>query len=77
VGIQKAVSLPEGGLVLTVARYSSPKGNLIHGRGVEPTVPVASRAAPDDGDSEAPAGDPILDKALEVLKSGAPVKKAA
>jgi carboxyl-terminal processing protease len=76
-GIQKAVPLPEGGLVLTVARYSSPKGNLIHGRGVEPTVPVA-RSIPDDtGEGETPAADPILDKALEVLKSGAPAAKKA
>jgi carboxyl-terminal processing protease len=74
-GIQKAVPLPEGGLVLTVARYSSPKGNLIHGRGVEPTVPVARRPE-ETAEDEAP-GDPILDKALEVLRTGAPVKKAA
>jgi carboxyl-terminal processing protease len=32
--VQKAVPLPEGGLVLTVAKYSSPKGNAIHGKGV-------------------------------------------
>jgi carboxyl-terminal processing protease len=74
-GIQKAVPLPEGGLVLTVARYSSPKGTLIHGRGVEPTVPVANRAEEAE-EGEAP-GDPVLDKALEVLRTGAPVKKAA
>jgi carboxyl-terminal processing protease len=73
-GIQKAVPLPEGGLVLTVARYSSPKGTAIHGRGVEPTVPVASRSEePAEGDAPS---DPVLDKALEVLR-GAPVKKAA
>jgi len=74
VGIQKAVPLPEGGLVLTVARYSSPKGTAIHGRGVEPSVPVASRAE-DQAEDEAPT-DPVLDKALEVLR-GAPLKKAA
>jgi carboxyl-terminal processing protease len=74
-GIQKAVPLPEGGLVLTVARYSSPKGTLIHGRGVEPTVPVANRSE-EAAEGEAP-GDPVLDKALEVLRTGAPVKKAA
>jgi carboxyl-terminal processing protease len=74
-GVQKAVPLPEGGLVLTVARYSSPKGNLIHGRGVEPTVPVARR--PEEPAEDEDPGDPILDKALEVLRTGAPVKKAA
>ncbi|MBI3931871.1 MAG: PDZ domain-containing protein [Acidobacteria bacterium] len=67
--LQKAVPLPEGGLVLTVAKYVSPKGNAIHGRGVEPTVPVA---APDEAKE---GSDPILEKALEVLKAGA--QKAA
>ncbi len=74
-GIQKAVSLPEGGLVLTVAKYSSPKGTAIHGRGVEPSVPVTSRSE-DLAEDEAPA-DPVLDKALEVLRGSAQIKKAA
>ena len=38
--IQRAVTLPEGGLVLTVARYLSPKGTAIHGKGITPTVVV-------------------------------------
>jgi carboxyl-terminal processing protease len=68
-GVQKSVSLAEGGLVLTVGKYVSPKGNAIHGRGIEPSVPVE---APDETEpGEAPAGDPILDKALEVLKTEA------
>jgi carboxyl-terminal processing protease len=74
-GIQKAVTLPEGGLVLTVAKYSSPKGTVIHGRGVEPSVPVASRVD-DPAEEGAPTSDPLLEKALEILH-GAPVKKAA
>jgi carboxyl-terminal processing protease len=58
-----------------VAKYVSPKGNAIHGKGIEPTVTVD---VPDreDEDAVAPAGDPILDKALEVLKTPA-AKKAA
>jgi carboxyl-terminal processing protease len=72
--IQRAVVLPEGGLVLTVARYVSPKGTAIHGKGVTPSVPVDDR--PDEDAVEgAPVGDPILDKALEVLRGE--VKKAA
>ena len=71
-GVQKAVPLPEGGLVLTVAKYFSPKGNAIHGKGVEPSVPVEAADQADDG---AAPRDLILDKALEVLK--AEVKKAA
>ncbi len=66
-GIQKLVKLPEGrGLWLTYARYLTPKGNPIQGRGLEPDVAV------DDPDVEfgAPASDkdPILDTALERVK---------
>jgi carboxyl-terminal processing protease len=74
---QKAVPLDEGGLVVTVAKYYTPKDNAIHGKGVEPTVPVKTV---DDGDDEAEEGatptDVILEKALEVLRGGE-VKKAA
>jgi carboxyl-terminal processing protease len=72
--VQKVVPLPEGGLILTVAKYFSPKGTPIHGKGVEPSVPVD---APDEETSPPgmDVGDPILEKALEVLK--AEPKKAA
>jgi carboxyl-terminal processing protease len=73
--IQRAVVLPEGGLVLTVARYVSPKGTAIHGKGVTPSVPVVPERADEDSAEGAPAGDPILEKALEVLRGE--VKKAA
>jgi carboxyl-terminal processing protease len=73
--IQKAVALPEGGLVLTVAKYSSPKGTAIHGKGVEPSVPVAT---PDDAEEgEGAKRDLILEKALEVLRDGEAKKAAA
>ena len=78
VGIQKQLPLAEGGMILTVARYVSPKGTPIHGQGVQPTVAVGS--GPDDGleepEAPAPGKDPILDKALELLRSGE-AKKAA
>ena len=75
VGVQKVVPLAEGGLLLTVAKYVSPKGTAIHGKGIEPTVVVD---VPDrDEDETAPVGDPILDKALEVLKNPPAAKKAA
>ena len=66
-GIQKLVKLPEGrGLWLTYARYITPNGNPIQGRGVEPDLAV------DEPDVEfgtaAPTTDPILDAALERLK---------
>ncbi len=74
-GVQKAVPLPEGGLVLTVAKYSSPKGTPIHGRGIEPSVPVAS--AEDEEEGEGPHRDLILEKALQVLREGEAPKAAA
>ena len=66
-GIQKLVKLPEGrGLWLTYARYLTPKGNPIQGRGLEPDVAV------DEPDVEfgapAPEKDAILDAALERVK---------
>ena len=78
--VQKAVPLPEGGLLLTTGKYSTPKGTSIHGRGLSPSVAVA-RARDDDDDDTTPAPapsakDPILDKALELLKEAA-AKKAA
>ena len=75
--IQRAVVLPEGGLVLTVARYVSPKGTAIHGKGVTPSVPIQDRDedADEDAAKGVPAGDPILEKALEVLRGE--IKKAA
>jgi carboxyl-terminal processing protease len=72
VGVQKAIPLYEGGLVLTVAKYVTPEGKAIHEQGVEPTVPVARDDEDETGTGAkaAPARDPVLDKALEVLKAG-------
>ena len=72
--IQRLIPLSEGGLVLTIARYVSPKGDVIHGRGVEPTVPV-SPDVDDDTATQAPARDLALEKAIEVLAGE--LKKAA
>ncbi len=72
--VQKLVPLPEGALLLTVARYFSPKGDAIHGKGVEPSVPVAP-VVDDDHASAAPPRDLALEKAIELLSGQA--KKAA
>lgn len=72
-GVQKAIPMPEGALLLTVAKYISPKGTPIHGKGVEPSV-AAEGPSEEPGEATAP-GDPILEKALEVLKTE--LKKAA
>jgi carboxyl-terminal processing protease len=78
--VSRAVPLPEGGLVLTVAKYMSPSGKSIHGEGVEPSVPVAPAEPEDDEEAtqtpKAPRPDRILDKALEVL-SAEPAAAAA
>jgi len=76
--VTKAVPLPEGGLVLTVAKYMSPKGTSIHGQGLAPSVPVAAdREEDEDLPEGAPRPDRILEKGLEVLKAEAPAEKAA
>lgn len=69
---QKVIPLDEGGLLVTAAKYFSPKDNPIHGRGVEPSVAVEK---PEEEDADAQPRDPILEKALEVLR--AETKKAA
>jgi carboxyl-terminal processing protease len=74
--VQKAVPLPEGGLVVTVGKYVSPKGNAIHGKGLEPSVPVEPAAEDEAVEGEQPK-DLILEKALEILKTEAEKKKAA
>ncbi len=67
-GIQKLVKLPEGrGLWLTYARYLTPNGQPIQGRGLEPSVVIDE---PDvEFGSTAPATDPILDTAIERVKA--------
>ena len=71
-GIQKLVHLPENrGLWLTYAKYLTPSGDPIHGRGLEPDVRIDE---PDvDFGSAAPEKDVMLDAALAHLRS----KKAA
>jgi len=66
-GLQKLVKLPENrGLWLTYARYLTPSGQPIHGKGLDPKVQV------DEPDVEfgapAPTTDPILDAAIERAK---------
>jgi carboxyl-terminal processing protease len=63
-GIQKLVRLPDGrGLWLTYARYLTPDGEIIQGKGLNPDVAVDE---PDlDFDQARPANDAILDAAIE------------
>jgi carboxyl-terminal processing protease len=73
--VSKTVALPEGGLVLTVAKYMSPKGTSIHGQGLAPTVPVEGEDDEHEPAEGEPRPDRILEKALELLKQ--PAEKAA
>jgi carboxyl-terminal processing protease len=69
-GLQKLVKLPDGrGLWLTYARYLTPAGELIQGRGLTPDLAVDD---PDvDFGEPKPAKDAILDAAVEKLKKTA------
>ena len=62
-GIQKLVRLPDGrGLWLTYARYLTPAGDIIQGRGLTPDLAVDE---PDlDFDQQKPATDAVLDAAV-------------
>jgi carboxyl-terminal processing protease len=67
-GVQKLVKLPENrGLWLTSSRYLTPDGKAIQGHGLEPDLPV------EEPDAEfgvaAPTTDPILDAAIERIKT--------
>ena len=66
-GIQKLVQLPENrGLWLTYAKSLTPKGDPIHGKGIEPDVRVEE---PDvEFGAAAPDKDVMLDTALEHLR---------
>lgn len=69
-GVQKQIPLESGGgLLLTVSRYVSPKGEAINGKGLTPKILVRN---PESLDAfGAPGKDPVLDKALEALKATA------
>lgn len=71
-GLQKLVRLPDGrGLWLTYARYLTPSGEVIQGKGLMPDVGVDE---PDvEFDQPRPTTDPILNAAIERITK----KKAA
>src|SRR5581483_4173142 len=70
---QKLFKLPDGsGLWLSTVRYLTPAGGALHEKGLEPTVAVDEPDVTEFG-AQPPAGDPVLDKALEQLAG----KKAA
>jgi carboxyl-terminal processing protease len=72
-GIQKLVKLPENrGLWLTYARYLTPSGEAIHGKGLKPDVEVEDVDVMEFGATPTSTADPILDAAVARI-----AKKAA
>lgn len=51
-----------GGFRLTIAKWLTPEKHWINAQGVEPDVPVTSEGA-------SPGTDPVLDRAVEILKN--------
>ena len=79
--VQKLIEVPDGSaLILSIAKYYTPKGKAIQENGITPNVQVAAgedlAALPDDEDGNAPdepqkvqpKEDDQLHRALEVLK---------
>ncbi len=63
--LQKLVKLPENrGLWLTYARYMTPAGESIQGKGLKPDVEIEDNDVADFGQAAASEKDPILDAAL-------------
>jgi carboxyl-terminal processing protease len=85
--IRQPIGMDDGGaIILSVAKYYSPSGKAIQDVGVTPTVQVIESEAPVSDDDEdqpraappvpapsKPGEDVLLNKAIEVLKTGAPV----
>lgn len=70
---QKLVKLPENrGLWLTHQRYYTPGGELIHGTGLKPDVAVDEPDA--DFGEKLPDADPLLNAALERIRTGSLMK---
>lgn len=70
-GLQKLVRLADGrGLWLTYARYLTPNGDAIQGKGLNPDVAVDEPESTEIGEA-APAGDPILDAAIDRIHKAA------
>ncbi len=87
--IRRAVPLRGGGaVILSVAKYHSPSGEPIQDKRVKPSVPlIAQDRYPEQVEGEKPTierlpdlpvdRDPLLEKAIEVLKKGAGGKVAS
>ncbi len=84
--VQKLIEVPDGSaLILSIAKYYTPKGKAIQENGITPNIQVASSdelasVLPDDDDSNTanepekiqPKDDDQLHRAIEVLKAKPP-----
>ncbi len=68
--VQTIIPLDDGSAIkLTTARYYTPKGRMIHEKGIQPDIPLPTpEKVPQAKAEEQPAADPNLDRALEQLK---------
>lgn len=67
--VQRVMGLGDGSAIkLTVAAYYTPKGNNIHGKGIEPDVEVELTEENTSADENGDVHDPQLEKALELLQ---------
>jgi len=76
--VQTIIPLSDGsGLRLTTAKYFTPKGRSIHGKGITPDIVVEAPKPPADAKPQPPSLDPMedlkkdvqLQRALDVLKA--------
>jgi carboxyl-terminal processing protease len=68
--VQETFALPDGGAIkMTTARYLTPAGRDIDGVGIAPDIVVAEPAGAHPG---GPGHDPQLDRALDLVHTGAP-----
>lgn len=83
--VQKVIEVPDGSaLILSVAKYYTPKGKAIQENGITPNVEVASTTdlavltdedednAPEEPQKTQPKDDDQLHRAIEVLKAKTP-----
>jgi carboxyl-terminal processing protease len=76
--VQTIIPLSDGsGLRLTTAKYFTPKGRSIHGKGITPDIVVEVPKEPAPKDRPLPSADPMddlkkdlqLQRALDVIKT--------
>src|SRR6266581_1376963 len=76
--VQTIIPLSDGsGLRLTTAKYFTPKGRSIHGKGITPDIVVEAPKPPADQKPQPPSLDPMedlkkdvqLQRALEIIKA--------